>query len=57
MTSARSCKNPEMTWFAEMLRRCRALPVLIAVAYFLCNILPILLSYSKFEKIVMYVYS
>ena len=37
MTSAKSCKNPERTWFAEMLRRCKALPVLIAVAYFLSN--------------------
>ena len=56
MTSARSFKNPEKTWFLEMLRRCKALPVLIAVAYFLCNILPILLSYNRFERVVSYVY-
>ena len=56
MTSAKSCKNPERTWLIETLRRCKALPVLIAVAYFLSNILPILLSYSKLERIITYVY-
>ncbi len=56
MTSAKSCKNPERTWFAEMLRRCRALPVLIAVAYFLSNILPVLLSYNRLENIILYTY-
>ena len=55
MTSARSCNNPERTWLTEILRRCKALPVLIAVAYFLSNILPILLSYSSFETVVTYV--
>ena len=56
MTSAKSCKNPERTWFAEMLRRCKALPVLIAVAYFLSNILPVLLSYNRLENIITYTY-
>ena len=56
MTSAKSCKNPERTWFAEMIRRCKALPVLIAVAYFLSNILPVLLSYNRLENVIMYVY-
>ncbi|MBR0456006.1 MAG: hypothetical protein IJJ01_05000 [Firmicutes bacterium] len=56
MTSAKSCKNPERTWFAEMLRRCKALPVLIAVAYFLSNILPVLLSYSRLENVILYTY-
>lgn len=56
MTSAKSCKNPERTWFAEMLRRCKALPVLIAVAYFLSNILPVLLSYSRLENVIAYTY-
>ena len=56
MTSAKSCKNPERTWFAEMLRRCKALPVLIAVAYFLSNILPVLLSYNRLENVILYVY-
>ncbi len=56
MTSAKSCKNPERTWFAEMLRRCKALPVLIAVAYFLSNILPVLLSYSRLEDVILYTY-
>ena len=54
MTSARSCKNPERTWFAEMIRRCKALPVLIAVAYFLSNILPVLLSYNRLENVILY---
>ena len=57
MTSARSCKNPERTWFAEMLRRCKALPVLIAVAYFLSNILPVLLSYNRLENVILYTYN
>ena len=57
MTSAKSCKRPERTWLIETLRRCKALPVLIAVAYFLSNILPILLSYSKLERVITYVYS
>lgn len=57
MTSAKSCKNPERTWLIETLRRCKALPVLIAVAYFLSNILPVLLSYSKLERVITYVYS
>jgi len=56
MTSAKSCKNPERTWFTEMLRRCKALPVLIAVAYFLSNILPVLLSYNRLENVIMYTY-
>lgn len=57
MTSAKSCKSPERTWLIETLRRCKALPVLIAVAYFLSNILPILLSYSRLERVITYVYS
>ena len=57
MTSAKSCKKPERIWLTEILRRCKALPVLIAVAYFLSNILPILLSYSSFETVVTYVNS
>ena len=57
MTSAKSCKRPERTWLIEILRRCKALPVLIAVAYFLSNILPILLSYSRLERVITYVYS
>ena len=57
MTSARSCKNPERTWTVELLRRCKALPVLIAVAYFLSNILPMLLSYSRMERVISYAYS
>ena len=57
MTSAKSCKNPERTWFAEMIRRCKALPVLIAVAYFLSNILPVLLSYNRLENVITYTYS
>ncbi|MCR5035188.1 MAG: hypothetical protein K6B42_07230 [Clostridia bacterium] len=57
MTSAKSCKNPERTWFAEMIRRCKALPVLIAVAYFLSNILPVLLSYNRLENVIMYTYN
>lgn len=65
MTSARSCKtppaisakNPERTWMLEMLRRCKALPILIAVAYFLSNILPVLLSYSRFERVLLYTYN
>ena len=56
MTSAKSCKNPERTWFVETLRRCKALPVLIAVAYFLSNILPVLLSYSRLENVILYTY-
>ncbi|MGX8773780.1 MAG: hypothetical protein ACSW8G_01835 [Bacillota bacterium] len=55
MTSAKSCKNPEMTWFAEMLRRFKVLPLLIAIAYFLSNILPIILSYSTLENVISYV--
>jgi hypothetical protein len=39
-----------------MLRRCKALPVLIAVAYFLSNILPVLLSYNRLENIITYTY-
>ena len=39
-----------------MLRRCKALPVLIAVAYFLSNILPVLLSYNRLENIILYTY-
>lgn len=57
MTSAKSCKNPERTWFAEMIRRCKALPVLIAVAYFLSNILPVLLSYNRLENVILYTYN
>ncbi len=57
MTSAKSCKNPERTWFSEMIRRCKALPVLIAVAYFLSNILPVLLSYNRLENVILYTYS
>ena len=56
MTSAKSCKNPERTWFTEMIRRCKALPVLIAVAYFLSNILPVLLSYNRLENVILYTY-
>ena len=56
MTSAKSCKNPERTWFSEMIRRCKALPILIAVAYFLSNILPVLLSYNMLENVIMYTY-
>lgn len=57
MTSAKSCKNPERTWFLEILRRCKVLPVLLAVAYFFSNILPIMLSYSRFERIASFAYS
>ena len=56
MTSAKSCKNPERTWFTEMIRRCKALPVLIAVVYFLSNILPVLLSYNRLENVIIYTY-
>lgn len=61
MTSAKSCKtpmrkNPERTWLIEILRRCKALPVILAVAYFLANILPILLSYNTLESVLPYVY-
>ena len=40
-----------------MIRRCKALPVLIAVAYFLSNILPVLLSYNRLENVILYTYS
>ena len=56
MTSAKSCKNPERTWFTEMIRSCKTLPVLIAVVYFLSNILPVLLSYNRLENVIIYTY-
>lgn len=48
-------KSAERAWFAEIFRRFKLIPILLTIAFFLCNILPILISYGQFQTIYMYV--
>lgn len=50
-----TAKSAEKAWFAETFRRFRLIPILLSIAFFLCNILPILISYGQFQTVYMYV--
>lgn len=47
-------KSAEGAWLAETMSRYKLIPVLLIIFYFLCDILPVLISYNRFEEIYYY---
>lgn len=47
--------NPEKAWLKESLMKFKLIPIILTVMYFLVNILPVLIYYTRFENIASYV--